>query len=131
MEIHLKIIGVLLILLSLIHFDLPRRFDWKNNLAGLNLFNRQMFKVHVVFIMVMEILLGILFFTSAEDLVNTDLGKNICLGLGVFWGLRAVFQFFVYSTKLWKGKTFETFIHISFSILWFYLTTVFFVIAFN
>ncbi|MFC6269658.1 hypothetical protein [Frigoriflavimonas asaccharolytica] len=131
MEIHLKIIGVLLILLSLVHFDLPKRFDWKNNLAGLNLFNRQMFKVHVVFIMMMEILLGILFFTSSVELVNTNLGKKICLGLGFFWGLRAVFQFFVYSPKLWRGKTFETIIHILFSILWFYLTIIFFVIAFQ
>ena len=129
MEIHLKIIGVLLFLLSFIHFDLPKRFDWKNNLSGLNLFNRQMFKVHVVFIMVMEILLGILFFTSSNELVNSNLGKKICLGLGFFWGLRAVFQFFVYSPKLWRGKTFETIIHILFSILWIYLTIVFFVIA--
>lgn len=129
MEIHLKIIGVLLFLLSFVHFDLPKRFDWKNNLSGLNLFNRQMFKVHVVFIMVMEILLGILFLTSSSELVNSNLGKKICLGLGFFWGLRAVFQFFVYSPKLWRGKTFETIIHILFSILWIYLTIVFFVIA--
>jgi hypothetical protein len=131
METHLKIIGVILILLSLIHFDLPKRFDWKNNLSGLNLFNRQMFKVHVVFIMVMEVLLGILFFTSSQELVETNLGKKICLGLGVFWGLRAVFQFFVYSPKLWRGKTFETIIHIVFSILWLYLTSIFFYIAFS
>lgn len=129
MELHLKIIGVLLIFLSLIHFELPKRFDWKNNLSGLNLFNRQMFKVHVVFIMLMEILLGILFFTSANEMVNTNLGKKICLGLGALWGLRALFQFFVYSPKLWRGKTFETVIHVLFLILWFYLTFVFFYIA--
>jgi hypothetical protein len=81
--------------------------------------------------MVMEVLLGILFFTSSQELVETNLGKKICLGLGVFWGLRAVFQFFVYSPKLWRGKTFETIIHIVFSILWLYLTSIFFYIAFS
>jgi hypothetical protein len=34
-------------------------------------------------------------------------------------------QFFVYSTKLWKGKAFETMAHILFSLFWTYVSTVF------
>ena len=36
-------------------------------------------------------------------------------------------QFFGYSNELWKGKTFETFIHILFIILWTYISTIFWV----
>ncbi len=131
MEIHLKIIGVLLFLLSLIHLALPKRFDWKNNLAGLNLFNKQMFFVHTFFIVTMEILLGLLLITSSQEITETDLGKKLALGLGIFWGLRWIFQFFVYSSKLWKGKTFETIVHLIFSVLWTYFTWVFFRIYFS
>jgi hypothetical protein len=40
-------------------------------------------------------------------------------------------QFFGYSAKLWKGKVFETIIHVVFSLFWFYLSTIFFMIYFN
>jgi hypothetical protein len=39
---------------------------------------------------------------------------------------RLFIQFFGYSSKLWKGKIFETLIHIIFSLFWIYLSIVFF-----
>lgn len=82
--------------------------------------------VHTLFVALVVFLMGVLCFTSAPDLITTSLGKRVCLGLGVFWGLRLVVQFFGYSTELWKGKRLETSIHIIFSILWVYLTVTFF-----
>jgi hypothetical protein len=57
--------------------------------------------------------------------VQTPLGKRVCLGLGIFWGIRLYVQFFGYSSQLWRGKTFETVMHIIFSVYWSYLTAVF------
>jgi hypothetical protein len=37
----------------------------------------------------------------------------------------------VYSSILWKGKTFETAMHILFSILWVYLSIIYFLIFWN
>jgi len=69
--------------------------------------------------------MGLLCLTSANELLNTGLGKRILLGLAIFWVVRLIVQFFGYSSKLWKGKSFETTIHIVFSIFWIYLAIVF------
>lgn len=126
MELHLKIIGVLLIILSLIHIVFPKYFNWKNELKPLRLINRQMMFVHTFFIALVVFLMGILCFTSSTELVQSDLGKRISLGLGIFWGVRLVIQLFGYSSNLWRGKKFETIMHGLFLILWAYLTFVFF-----
>lgn len=124
-EVHINIVGALLIMLAVIHIIFPRYFHWKNELAGLSLINRQMMQVHTFFLAFILFLMGILCLSSASDLASTSLGKRICLGFSIFWGLRLLFQFFIYSPKLWKGKTKETIIHILFTLLWIYFTLVF------
>lgn len=125
MEIHFKIIGVLLMALALIHIIFPKYFNWEEELKHLSLMNQQMMTVHTFFIALSVFLMGLLCFISTNELIETRLGKTICLGFGLFWTIRLFIQFFVYSPKLWKGKTFETSIHIIFSILWMYLSFVF------
>ncbi len=125
MEIHYKIIGILLMLLALIHIIFPKYFNWKDELKSLSLINREMMTIHTLFIAVVVFLMGLLCLTSATELIETDLGKRISLGLGIFWGLRLFTQFFGYSTELWKGKSFETRVHVLFSLFWTYLTIVF------
>lgn len=128
MELHLKIIGWILIMLALIHIIFPRRFKWKEELSSLSLINREVMYVHTFFIALVVLLMGILCLTSARELIETNLGNKITLGLGVFWLIRLLIQFFGYSSELWKGKTFETIIHILFSFLWTYLSVIFFMI---
>ena len=130
MELHLKIIGILMIILSIVHIGFPRYFDWKNDLKNLSLINRQMMQVHTFFIAFVVLLIGILCISSSDDLVNTEFGRRISLGIGLFWGVRLLIQFFGYSFELWKNKPFETLMHIVFSILWFYMTMVFVLIYF-
>lgn len=125
MIIPLKIAGVLLIGLALVHAIFPKYFRWKEELAGLSMVNRQIFKVHTFFIALTVFLMGLLCLGSADALTQTSLGKQVCLGLAVFWSIRLVLQFFGYSTALWRGKPFETFVHILFSLFWIYLTVVF------
>lgn len=129
MEIHYKIIGVLLTALALVHVIFPKYFKWKEELRSLSLINRQMMTVHTFFIALVVFLMGLLCLTSTTDLIETKLGKTISLGLGIFWSTRLFIQFFGYSTELWKGKTFETIVHILFSFLWTYLSVVFLWIA--
>ncbi|WP_452222918.1 hypothetical protein [Lacinutrix chionoecetis] len=130
MVIHLKIIGLLLMALALVHFIFPRYFNWKVELKTLSLINSQMMTVHTFFIALIVFLMGLLCFTSANEILNTTLGHKIALGLGIFWSIRLFMQFFVYSVKLWKGKTFETTVHIFFSLLWMYLSAIFLMIYF-
>lgn len=125
MIFNLKIIGILLIVLALIHAVFPRYFNWAKDLQAISLINRQLIHIHTFFIALALFLMGLLCLTSAYELVITPLGNRITLGLGIFWAIRLIVQFFGYSSKLWRGKAFETTIHILFSILWAYLSVSF------
>ena len=128
MELHLKITGCLFIGLALLHVIFPKYFHWKQELASLSIMNRQMMYVHSFFIAFTVLLMGIFCLYCTNDIINTDLGKKVSLGFSVFWGMRLIFQFVIYSPKLWLGKPFETIVHIFFSLLWGYFTTIFFLI---
>ncbi|OQP54585.1 hypothetical protein A4H97_21690 [Niastella yeongjuensis] len=125
MEIHFWIIGCLFIALALSHIIFPRYFNWKQELSKLSLVNRQIMLVHSFFIALMVLLIGLLCLTSAHELITTTLGKRISLGLGVFWGARLLIQLVGYSPKLWKGRLFETGVHIVFTVFWTYISVVF------
>lgn len=125
MEIQFSIIGIALVILAVIHIIFPKYFHWKEDLSKLSLINGQMMRTHTFFIALTVFLMGLLCLTSATELYTTGLGKKICLGLGVFWIIRLFFQLFVYSRKLWSGKTFETVVHIVFTLFWAYLSYTF------
>lgn len=131
MEIHYKIIGILLIALAFVHIVFPKYFNWKQELKSLSLINRQMMTVHTFFIAFTVFLMGLLCLTSSSELIQTNLGKKISLGLGTFWTVRLFIQFFGYSSDLWKGKTFETITHIVFALFWTYLSSIFFMAFLN
>jgi len=125
MEIHLKIIGTLHILLALMHIGFPKYFNWKKELQSLDLLNKQMMLVHTFFIALVVFLIGFLCLVQYHNLIDTEFGKFISLGLAIFWTSRLIIQFVGYSSKLWLGKTFETCVHILFSLLWLYFSLVF------
>lgn len=126
MVFQIKIIGYLLILLSCIHVIFPRYFNWEIDLAPLQLINRSMMKVHTFFIALTVGMMGLLCVVETEDLLQTELGRKICLGLGVFWFIRLIFQLFIYPSLLWKGKKFETVIHVLAILYWSFLAYSFF-----
>jgi hypothetical protein len=125
MELQVKIVGSLLIALALMHIVLPKYFKWRQELTPLSVITRQILYVHTFFIAFILLLIGLLCVSYAYELIHTPLGRAICTGLFGFWLTRLFFQFFVYSPKIWKGKSFETAMHILFSVLWTYLTIVF------
>ncbi len=126
MTLQLEVIGALLVVLALLHAAFARYFNWRREFAVVSLINRQMMYVHTFFIAFTVGLMGLLCLTSAAELVGTPLGHRVALGLGVFWLARLLIQFFGYSASLWRGKRFETIIHVLFSVLWAYLSIVFF-----
>jgi hypothetical protein len=125
MELHIKIIGFCLVGLGLLHAFFPSQFNWKQELSSLSIMNREMMYVHTFFIAFTLFLIGLLCLTASAELIGTPFGKRISLGLGVFWILRLFVQFFVYSSKTWRGKRLETIIHILFAIFWTYLSVIF------
>lgn len=126
MELHLKITGLLLIILAIIHIIFPKYFNWKSELSSLSLINKQLMYVHTFFIALVVLLMGVFCLYAADDIAYTKLGRQLSLGLFIFWSIRLIFQFCMYSPKLWRGKLFESTIHVLFSILWIYFSIVFF-----
>jgi len=129
MQLQLELIGALLIILALLHAGFARYFDWRREFAVVSLINRQMMYVHTFFIAFAVLLMGVLCLTSAAELVGTALGRRVALGMGVFWLARLLIQFFGYSPTLWRGKQFETVIHVLFALLWAYLSGVFLLVG--
>ncbi len=87
--------------------------------------------VHSFFIALVIFLMGLLCLTSSKELLTTTFGKQISLCLGIFWTVRLYVQFFGYSSQTWKGKSFETTIHILFSLYWAYLSIIFILVYLN
>ncbi|MFZ9935738.1 MAG: hypothetical protein ACO3JG_01625 [Luteolibacter sp.] len=121
----IEITGGLLIALALLHAAFPRRFRWREETAGLSLLTRQILYVHTFFIALTVFMIGLLCVTSADDLMHTALGRRIGMGLAAFWGIRLAIQFVGYSPALWRGKVFETTMHVLFSLFWAFLTLLF------
>ena len=128
MEQHIEIIGVILMVLAFVHVVFPKYFDWASDLGSISLINRQMMYVHTFFIALGVLLMGLLCLVSAKEIAGTMLGHKLALGMAIFWTFRLVIQFFGYSPDLWKGKGFETGMHILFSGLWVYISVVFFAV---
>ena len=129
MQLQLELIGGLLVGLALLHAGFGWYFDWRRELAPLRLINRQLMHVHTFFVALAVLLMGVLCLTSAAELTGTPLGRRVALGLGLFWLARLLAQFFGYSAELWRGKRFETIIHVLFSLLWTYVSAVFLLVG--
>lgn len=119
----LKITGLSLLCLALLHAFFPKRFHWKEELAQLSLLNREIFYVHCTFIVIVLILMGLLsFFYATELLQATSVNRAILGGLTVFWGFRLFAQWFIYSPELWRGHRFNTAMHVLFTFVWGFYT---------
>ena len=121
LELHLRIVGSIMLMLVLLNLYVPRRFAWRQELRRLSLFTRQVFIVHAGFILFTLTMFGVLSlaFTSAL-LEPTRLGRLVLGGLALFWLARLIVQWCVYSPALWRGKRFETTVHFVFTGLWIY-----------
>ena len=121
-ETHLQIAGVLLILLGVANVFVPRYFDWKRDMAAVPLFTRQVFWVHLIFLVLTLELFGLATLLCAGALVEPGpLSRAMLAGMATFWWVRLLFQFFVYKSELWRGNRLYTRVHYGISVLWVYL----------
>jgi hypothetical protein len=126
LALHLRIAGVLLLLLAAVHLVLPRKLGWREDLAKLTLLNRQIFRVHVAFLMLTLILFGLLALLYTADLLAPSrLATAVLCGLTLFWGARLLTQHLVYDASLWRGHRRNTIVHLLATLLWLYFTVVF------
>jgi len=123
---NLRLVGVLMAGLVVLNIFVPRRFRWREELSRVSLLNRQIFEVHALFLMLTLALISALLLTSADALLErTRLARAVLVGLTVFWGMRMLAQWFYYSPEVWRGNRLHTVMHVAFSAMWVYVTSVF------
>lgn len=126
LELHVKVLGALLVLLAVAHIPFAKRFGWDEETRRMSLLNRQIFYVHCFFIALVLALMGVLNVAFTNVLLQRgDLNKIVLSALVIFWAARLLIQFFVYDKALWKGNRFNTTIHVLFSVFWTYCVGVY------
>jgi len=125
-ELHLRIVGLLLLLLCVMNLYVPRRFRWKEEMASLSLLNRQIFLVHSAFIILILLMFATLVLGFTRQLLEpTPLARVILAGLASFWFARLLVQWFYYDFSIWRGNRFNTIMHFVFTGVWIYFVGTF------
>lgn len=122
LTLHLRVVGVLLLLLGVSHVSFNRYFGWDEELASVSLLTRRIFFVHTFFIGLGVALAGAGSFLFAKDLLIPGvLSRALLAGMTTFWFFRLLAQFFAYDSALWRGNRFRTCVHGAFVVLWSYV----------
>ena len=123
LSLHMRIVGVLLLLLGMSHGFFNRYFGWEQELAAVSLLTRRVFFVHNFFIGLGVVLTGAGSFLYADAMLKPGaLSRAFLAGMTLFWLCRLLAQFFAYDSALWRGDRFRTFMHTAFAVLWCYVT---------
>ncbi len=123
LSIHLQIVGIVLVLLGVSHAFFNRYFGWEQELAAVSLLTRRVFFVHSFFIALGVVLAGAVSFLYADALLRpAALNRGVLAAMTTFWLCRLLAQFFAYDSAIWRGDRFRTFMHVTFALLWCYVT---------
>lgn len=126
LNLHLKIVGVMLLALAAAHLYFPKRFGWRGELEKVSLLTRQIFYVHCFFICLVLVMFGLLSLFYTETLIQRGpLARIVLTGLTAFWAARLLIQLFIYDSKLWRGNPFNRMMHILFTLMWSYYVAVY------
>jgi hypothetical protein len=122
LQLHVQIVGALLLSLGIAHSLFSRYFGWEKELVSLSVLTRRIFWVHCFFIALILAMLGVcsLFYTDVL-LEPTPLSRVLLVGIVAFWLCRLAIQFLVYDSAIWRGRPFYTFMNVVFSLFWFYV----------
>ncbi|HSI03433.1 MAG: hypothetical protein ACAI38_10625 [Myxococcota bacterium] len=119
LELALRITGASHLLLAIAHIPISRHLGWKADIETASLLTRQIFWVHCFFICLVLTMMGALGVYDPQTLIaRSQLGLYVTGGITLFWAIRLVCQWFVYDSALWRGKRFETAMHVLFSAVW-------------
>jgi hypothetical protein len=126
LTILLRVAGAGLIGLALLHLPLARRLAWRDEAARMSPLNAAVFHVHTFFICFVLVATGLP--ALIEPAVFLERSRAALWGtvsLCLFWTIRLVFQWTVYSPSWWKGLAFEAAMHRLFTVVWLFLVLLF------
>ena len=99
---------------AVLNLFLVRIMIWEESVARMPQLVREVFHVHAWFITITLVIFGVVTIRFAGELAagTNDLGRWLAAGIGIFWLIRWLMQFFYYNSSHWRGKRAETIVHI-------------------
>ena len=99
---------------AVLNLFLVRIMKWEEEVARMPQLVREVFHVHAWFITITLAIFGVVTIRFADELAagTNDLGRWLAAGIGIFWLIRWLMQFFYYDSSHWRGKRAETIVHI-------------------
>ena len=118
---------------AVLNLFLVRIMKWEESVARMPQLVREVFHVHAWFITITLVIFGVVTFRFAGELAagTNDLGRWLAAGIGIFWLIRWLMQFFYYNSSHWRGKRAETIVHIVLIFLYGSLAGVYLLAAFQ
>ncbi|NNE90440.1 MAG: hypothetical protein HKN23_02230 [Verrucomicrobiales bacterium] len=101
------------LLIAALNLRLDKILHWDKDLASLPKLLREVFVVHKWFITITLVIFGAITIRFAGDIATAsyEMTRWFAAGVGIFWGIRTLIQWFYYSHDHWTGKPRETAIH--------------------
>ena len=100
LEIGLRIAGLILTGLVAANFVAAKRWDYANNLAGIQMIVRQVFYVHCAYIIAIIAALALLCLGWPWLLLEGGMARVVCAFFGLFWASRVVVQLTYYDKEI-------------------------------
>jgi hypothetical protein len=122
----LRIAGVGLLALAILHVPIARHLRWREDASRLTPVNAAVFHVHALFICVMLGMMGLPCLLDPRVFLEpTRAGAWLAWSFAGFWTIRLYCQWWVYPRALWRGRRFETVMHWCFTAVWLALAALF------
>ena len=118
---------------AVLNLFLVRIMKWEEEVARMPQLVREVFHVHAWFISITLAIFGVVTIRFVEELAagTNNLGRWLAAGIGIFWLIRWLMQFFFYDSSHWRGKRAETIVHIVLIFLYGSLAGVYLLAAFQ
>jgi hypothetical protein len=122
---NLRLAGAAMLVLAALYPIYPRRFGWRQQLRRVEPLTRQVFWVHVGFIVLLLVLQGVLLLAFAPVVVDgSPAATALLIGMLAFWSYRLIAQLLIYEPGLWQGNPLHTVVHLAFTALWLWISAV-------
>lgn len=113
LDVLLRLAAAGQLFIALLGPMIPFLLGWREAIARMPLLVREVFWVHTFFIGLTCAIFGLITWVFAADLAHPahDMMRWFLFAIGLFWGIRSVMQWTVYSTSHWRGLMDKTIAH--------------------
>ena len=121
------------LVIAAINMRLDRLLNWDQDLEAVPKLLQEVFVVHKWFISITLVIFGVITIQFASDIARAEyeMTRWFAAGVGAFWAIRTLIQWFFYGWENWRGKRKETIIHWTLTISYGGAALVYLVAAFQ